>query len=205
MQAVRQRRTTKDNSRGMALSRPAIGHPNAVRAGLAVAGLAGAAALVAATSSTVIQVTVGTTTRLASLDTELSGWDRHGPALLVIAAFAVVMLLGAVQRRARPAMVAVVVCGVAALAIVLVIDLPHLDDTGQVGRLYTDASAGPEIGFWLEVAGGALLGVVGAGLLRVAARSGARGGAPHERTARREEGAASAAAPVREASDIDRL
>ena len=102
MQAVRQRRTTKDNSRGMALSRPATGRPNAVRAGLAVAGLAGAAALVAATSSTVIEITVGTTTRLASLDTELSGRDRHGPALLVVAAFAVPMLVGAARGRRPP-------------------------------------------------------------------------------------------------------
>src|SRR3954470_16128619 len=103
----------------MALPRPAIRHPNAVRAGLAVAGAAGVCALVAATASTVIRITVGTTTRLASLDTELTGWDRHGPALLVVAAFAAVMLLGAVARGARPAMVAVLVCGAAALAIAL--------------------------------------------------------------------------------------
>src|SRR5262245_11043029 len=128
MRTVRQRRTTKDDSRGMPRHRAAIRRPQAVRAGLAVAGLAGVAALVAATLTTVIQITVGTTTRLASLDTELSGWDRHGPALLVIAAFAAVMLLGAVWRGARPAMVAVIVCGAAALAITLASDLPHLDD-----------------------------------------------------------------------------
>jgi hypothetical protein len=138
-----------------------------VRAGLAIAGLAGVAALVAATAATVIQITVGTTSRLANIDTELSGWDRHGPALLVIAGFALVMLFGAVARGARPAFVALIVCGAAALAIALASDAPHLDDTGQVGRLYTDATAGPQLGFWLELAGGALLVVAGAGMLVV--------------------------------------
>jgi hypothetical protein len=152
----------------MALPRPAIRHPDAVRAGLLVAGLAGVAALVAATLATVIRITVGTTTRLASLDTELSGWDRHGPALLVIAGFALAMLLGAFGRGARPAMAAVAVCGAAALVVALGFDLPHLDDTGQVGRLYDDAAAGARAGFWLEIAGGALLVVAGLGMLALA-------------------------------------
>jgi len=148
----------------MVLPSPAIRRPDAVRAGLLVAGLAGVAALVAATLATVIRITVGTTTRLASLDTELSGWDRHGPALLVIAGFALAMLLGAFGRGARPAMVAVAVCGAAAIVVALGFDLPRLDDTGQVGRLYTDATAGPELGFWLELAGGVSLVVAGLGL-----------------------------------------
>jgi hypothetical protein len=152
----------------MALPRPAIRHPNGVRAGFAAAGAAGVAGLVAATFASVIQITVGTTSRLAGLDTELSGWDRHGPALLVIAAFALVMLAGAVRGGARPAIVAVAVCGAVALLIALATDVLHLDDTGQVGRLYTDASAGPQAGFWLELTGGALLLVAAAGLWVVA-------------------------------------
>jgi hypothetical protein len=170
MQAVRQRRTSRDNSRGMAAPNRASALPAGLRLGLAAAGLAGVAALVAATAATVIRITVGTTTRLANLDTELSGWERHGPALLVIGAFALVMLLGAL-RGARPAMLAVAACGLAALVVALGLDLPHLDDTGQVGRLYTDASAGPEAGFWLEVCGGALLVVCGGGLFVLARRS----------------------------------
>ena len=143
--------------------------PRGVRPGLFVAGVAGVAALAGATAATVIRITVGTTTRLANLDTELSGWERHGPALLVIGAFALVMLLSAL-RGARPAMAAVVACGLAALVVALGLDLPHLDDTGQVGRLYTDASAGPEVGFWLEVLGGVLLVACGAGLLALGPR-----------------------------------
>ncbi|MEA2380059.1 MAG: hypothetical protein QOH72_30 [Solirubrobacteraceae bacterium] len=160
----------------MRLSSPATRRAKALRAGLFVAALAGVAALVAATLTTVIRITVGTTTRLASLDTELSGWDRHGPALLVVAGFAVVMLPGAL-RGARPAMMAVLVCGAAALAIALALDVPHLDDTGQVGELYSNASAGPQVGFWLEACGGALLVVAGGGLLAATGRR-TRGRAP---------------------------
>jgi hypothetical protein len=198
MQAVRQRRTSQDNSRGMPGPKRAIRLPDGVRIGLFAAGLLGVAALVLATFSTVIRITVGTTTRLASLDTELSGWDRHGPALLVVAGLALVMLVGAV-RGARPAMAAVLVCGVVGLFVALAFDVPHLDDTGQVGRLYSDAAAGPRVGFWLEVGGGALLCVAGVGLLALARRSDALGAAGRARTARRGEDAAGAGAPVRDA------
>src|SRR3954470_21175310 len=163
MQAVRQRRTSQDNSRGMRPSDP----PNGLRGGLVVAGPAGVAALVLATFSTVIRITVGTTSLLANLDTELSGWDRHGPALLIVAGLALVMLVGA-ARGARPAMFAVLACGVVALVVAGAFDLPGLDDTGQVGELYADAAAGPRVGFWLEVGGGALLVLCGGGLLAVA-------------------------------------
>lgn len=191
MQAVRQRRTIEDDSRAMPALDRATGLSRGLRAGLFLAGLLGVAALAVATFSTVIRITVGTTTRLANLDTELSGWERHGPALLVIAAFALVMLLGAL-RGARPAMVAVFACGLAALVVALGLDLPHLDDTGQVGRLYTDASAGPEVGFWLEVLGGALLVLCGGGLFATASRASAPDAAGRSRTAHRGEEAAGA-------------
>src|SRR4051794_35048387 len=170
MQAVRQRRTSQDNSRGMAAPNRASALPAGLRIGLSIAGLAGGAALAAPPAATVIRITVGTTTRLANLDTGLSGWERHGPALLVVGAFALVMLFGAL-RGARPAMLAVVACGVAALVVALGLDLPHLDDTGEVGRLYTDASAGPEAGFWLVVCGGGLLVVCAGGVFVLARRS----------------------------------
>lgn len=177
----------------------AIARPGGVRAGLWAAVLLGVAALVAATWTTVIRITVGTTSRLANLDTELSGWDRHGPALLVVAGFALVMLVGAL-RGARPAMVAVGVCGLGALFVAVGLDAPHLDDTGQVGELYADASAGPGPGFWLEVAGGVLVTLGGFGLLAVARRSGVAVDR-RSRTAQRGERAAGAGAPFRDARD----
>jgi hypothetical protein len=169
MQAVRQRRTSNHHSKEMSRLIPAMPRSGALGIGAGAAALLAAAALVGATSGTVIGITVGTTSRLANLDTALSGWDRHGPALLLIAAFALVMLVGAL-RGAPPAMVAVLVCGLAVLAIALVADVPHLDDTGQVGELYTDARAAPGAGFWLEVVGGALLVACGALLLAAAPR-----------------------------------
>src|SRR3954447_13391321 len=166
MQAVRQRQTRKDNSRGMRASKRAIQLPDGVRAGLVLAAVLGVAALVGATFSTVIRITVGTTTRLANLDTSLSGWERHGPALLVVAGLALVMLVGA-ARGAAPAAIALVACGVAALVVVVAFDVPHLDDTGQVGQLYSDASAAPGGGFWLGLCGGGLGAGAGAALLLV--------------------------------------
>ena len=184
----------------MRLSSPAIRRAKGLRAGLLVAALTGVAALVAATLTTVIRITVGTTTRLASLDTELSGWDRHGPALLVVAAFGLLMLVGAV-RGARPAMAAVCACAAVALVIALAFDAPHLDDTGQVGELYADAGAGPAVGFWLELCGGALLALGGAGLLLVARRSSVEDDRP-ARTAHRGEGVPGPGAPPRDATHV---
>jgi hypothetical protein len=127
-----------------------------VRLTSAAAALAGAACLFAATFSTVIEIRVGTTTRLAGQDTHLSGWDRHGAALLVVAAFAVLMLAGAL-RRARPAAIAVAVLGLVALLIAVVGDAPHLHETGFIGEVYEGAAAGPKAGFYLETLGAILL------------------------------------------------
>jgi hypothetical protein len=85
---------------------------------------------VPATASPVAEITVGTTSRLANLDTTLSGWDRHGAALLVRAVFALAMLVGAV-RGARQAMVAVLVCGVVAMGIALLADAPTSTTRGR--------------------------------------------------------------------------
>jgi hypothetical protein len=139
----------------------------AVREGLVGVGAGGVALLVAATFTTVIGIRVGTTSRLADLDTQLSGWDRHGAALLVLALLAAVMLAGA-RRGSGPAAAAVAATGVAALAIALVGDAPDVHDTGLVGSLYEDAVARPGAGFAFELVGGALL--LGAGLALAALR-----------------------------------
>ncbi|MBI5106979.1 MAG: hypothetical protein HZB46_18690 [Solirubrobacterales bacterium] len=144
--------------------RPAIPGAAIGRSGLVAIGAIGAVLLVAATFSTIIEITVGTTSRLADEQTVFSGWDRHGPALLLLAAWAGVMLVGA-WRGSRPAMAAVAAAGVAALLIAFVWDAPDLDDVGEVGVLYADASAGAGTGYYLETLGGALLLASGGGLL----------------------------------------
>ena len=58
---------------------------NALRLGLAATAFAGVICLLLATFSTIIEIRVGTTTKVPGHDTHLSGWDRHGPALVLIA------------------------------------------------------------------------------------------------------------------------
>jgi hypothetical protein len=131
---------------------------------LAIAALAGVVCLVVATFSTVIEITVGTTSNIAGHDTELSGYDRHSVALLLIGLFALVMAGGGL-RGARPAMAAIAVSGIAVLLIALVGDLPDVHKTGVIGELYDNARANPRLGYYLETLGGALLLLAGGGLL----------------------------------------
>jgi hypothetical protein len=140
----------------MAASRPATASVRPLRIGLCAAASAGVVCLVLATLTTVIEIKVGTTTRLPGRDTHLSGWDRHGPALLIVAAFAAAMVAGAL-RGARPAMIALAVLGLVALGIAVVGDVPDLNETGFIGEVYEDAAAGPSAGFYLETLGGVLL------------------------------------------------
>lgn len=93
-----------------------------------------------------------------------SGGGLHGYALGVIGLAILVMSYGAVVQGARPAAVALVVLSVAACAIVLLVDLPVLDDTGLIGRTYDLAEARPAVGFYLQSlgAGLALMGAIAA-------------------------------------------
>jgi hypothetical protein len=136
--------------------RPSISSSRALRAGLCAAAAAGVICLVLATFTTVIEIKVETTTTIPGRDTHLSGWDRHGPALLIVAGFAAAMVAGAL-RGARPAMIALAVLGLVALVIVVVSDVPDLNETGFIGEVYEDAAAGPSAGFYLETLGGVLL------------------------------------------------
>jgi hypothetical protein len=136
----------------------------ALRSGLALVGSAGAFLLLSATFATIIQITVGTSTAAAGTDTSHTGWDRHGPALILLALLAV-WLLGPALRGSRAAMAGVAAAGVAALAIALIWDRPHVHDTGSVGDVYAEAHADPASGYYLETLGGALLLVAGGTLL----------------------------------------
>ena len=155
---------------------------NAVRFALAAVAFAGAICLLLATFATIIEIRVGTTSKIPDHDTHLSGWDRHGPALLIIAIFAIVMIAGAL-RGARPAMLAIAVLGLAALLIAVIGDVPDLNKTGFIGEVYEDAAAGPKAGFYLETLGAVLL-LLSGGLMLVASPAGA---AAADRPARRED------------------
>jgi hypothetical protein len=147
---------------------------SALRFGLAAIAFAGAICLLLATFTNIIEIKVGTTTKVPDQDTHLTGWDRHGPALLIIAVFALILLVGAV-RGARPAMAAVAALGLAALLIAVIGDVPDLHKTGFIGEVYEDAAAGPKLGFYLETLGGVLL-LVGGGLMLVLSGAGATAG-----------------------------
>src|SRR6478735_8663053 len=86
----------------MAPSLPSLPSAKALRFALLAAAAAGVICLLLATFATVIEIKVGTTTKVPDHDTHLSGWDRHGPALLIIAAFAAAMIVGAWRGRGPP-------------------------------------------------------------------------------------------------------
>lgn len=134
--------------------------PSTLRGILGAMGLVGAVLLVISTFATVVQIRVLTATDVDGKDTTVAGADLHSVALIVVAAFALAMLVGAV-RGARPAMAAVAVCGLLALGVVIGIDLPRLDSTGDFERAYEDVSAGAANGFYLETLGAVLLLVAG--------------------------------------------
>ena len=151
-------------SRGDAAPREGFSLHGGVRAGLAAVGAFGAVLLVLATFTTVIHIRAGRGVDVSDLDTRLTGYDRHSVALLLIAAFAVVMLVGALQG-AVPAMAALAGAGLIAVLITVIGDAPDVHDTGVVGQVFETAAAGAGVGFYFETLGGVLLLIAGAGML----------------------------------------
>jgi hypothetical protein len=147
----------------------------ALRIGAVLLALAGVALLVVTTFATVKEIRVGSATDplLAGGAAALSGWDRHGPALLVLAVLAV-PLAGGALRAARAAALALAVTGLATLLIALVADLPGLHDPGPVALAYADSAAGAGAGWYTETAGAVALLVAGVVLTLLA-------GAPQQR------------------------
>lgn len=115
--------------------------------------VAGALLLIVAEFVTVREIRAVTVVPPGGTET---GGGLHGYALGIIGVAILVFSYGAVVGGARPAAVALVVLSVAACAIVLLVDLPVLDDTGLIGRTYDLAEARPAVGFYLESLGAAL-------------------------------------------------
>src|SRR4051794_8963366 len=126
--------------------------------GLLAVGLVGGALLIAADLSTLVQIKVITVVK-----EELSGHDQHSWAMALLGIVALPLAYGAARRRARPAMLGLIVLGLVALGIALFGDLPDTRSTGVIGQRYEEAAAEAGPGFYFETAGGVLLLVAGVG------------------------------------------
>ena len=135
---------------------------------LLVLACAGAAAMLAASQFTnLFELTPPGGEAIQAVEAS----DQHGYATLVLAVFALVLLVvGIVARGEAVAQIAafgVAACGVVALLIFLVGDLP---DANKIGTLddaqesFVDAKAEPVAGFWLELVGSLVLAICGGAL-----------------------------------------
>ena len=89
------------------------------------------------------------------------GYEQHSYALVLLAGLTILMAWGASLGDSLPAGGALVVAGLAVLAIGALIDLPDIDRTGEIGVRFEEAEANPGPGFWLELAGGGLAVLTG--------------------------------------------
>ena len=105
----------------------------------------------------------------------ISAADQHGYATGVLAGFALILLVVVMAARGEQlgqvAAVAIAVCGVMALLIFLIGDLPDVNNVGTLDdprQSFIDAEAKPVAGFWLELVGSLVLTVCGAALATMA-------------------------------------
>ena len=150
----------REDSRGRRVFRgPSGGRINAssvLGAALAGAAFLGAILLIVADLSTLIDIKVLTVSKHS-----ISGGSHHSYALLILGLFALPMAYGATRGGSRPAMAALAAIGLVALVIMLAVDLPDIHKTGVIGQRFTDATASPKSGFYLETLGAFLLLMAG--------------------------------------------
>jgi hypothetical protein len=158
------RETVSDDSKGFVADSSRLPTVLTLRLVLALTGLAGALLLLVASFTNVIVITVGTASKALDSDAAQTGWDRHGPALVLLGLLALFLLFASL-RGSRVAMAGLLLAGVVALAIPTKWDRPHIHDTGSVGDIYAEATADPGTGYYLETLGGALLLLSGGALL----------------------------------------
>ena len=128
------------------------------RNGLLVLLLSGAAALILAEFLTLYEVRAATTVPDGGSS---SVGGHHAYALLPIAIALVPMSIGAVRGGSLPAALATLVLALAAVVIVVLVDLPDVNETGLIGEAYEEAQARPRAGFYVETLGATLV-LVGA-------------------------------------------
>ncbi len=100
----------------------------------------------------------------------LSGFDRHGGALLLLALLAAGAGIAARRGVTREIGGVLLAIGVVTLGLTLFGDLPVTDDAGAVGDDFDGATASAGLGFYLELLGGVLC--VAAGVLGLVAARG---------------------------------
>ena len=96
-----------------------------------------------------------------------SAGDRHSYAQIVLAVGAILALGAAVFNGSKPAAVAVGACGVIALLIFLLLDLPDANNVGTLDdarQSFFNAEAVPQPGFWLQLIGALGLSITGIAL-----------------------------------------
>lgn len=86
----------------------------------------------------------------------LSGFERHGGALLLLALLAGAMGLTTLRGSPTAAGAVLLVLGAAVLAIALIGDLPITNETGAIGDDFDGATAQAGLGFYLELTAGVL-------------------------------------------------
>jgi hypothetical protein len=156
-------------------NRPVNGPIGAILVLALVAGLL----LVVAEFSTVASVKVEGESCKVLYDTRpeladrcsLSGWERHGGALILLGLVAA----GAGFLSRRPggtatAGAALVAVGAVTLGLALIGDLPVTNETGAIGLDFDGATGSAGLGFYLELIGGALALLAGALALTSARR-----------------------------------
>ena len=130
-------------------------------------GVVGGVLLCVTEVTTVVSIRAGGTVQASQ-----SGQDQHGLALLLLGVAALPLSWLATSGRARGGAVLAALSGLAVIGLVALLlwalgDLPDTGETGSFGVGSTPATAGPGVGFYLELAGAlcllasALVGLVG--------------------------------------------
>jgi hypothetical protein len=97
----------------------------------------------------------------------LSGFDRHGGALILLALLTAGAGIAARRGVTREIGGVLLAIGLVTLGLTLFGDLPVTNDTGAIGNDFDDATASAGLGFYLELLGGVLC--VAAGVLGLVA------------------------------------
>jgi hypothetical protein len=172
---------TGDGSKGLAARfadfRSAIGRSDPVALTVTVLGVAAAVLLVISEFTTIASVDVASGSCEVINDANpdladrcsLSGFERHGGALVLLGLLTALMAWGAGMGASRPAAIALTVIGVLVVGIALLLDLPVTDDTGAIGRNFEGAEGKIGAGLYVEIVAGGLAGAAGVRRLRAKA------------------------------------